>query len=78
MLQITEYWNEMSNEKDSNGWFKVLPTYRIRHRFTINNTLADLKERYQGRKNFTIEKDKIIEDRGRYMRIHSYTEIIEI
>jgi hypothetical protein len=78
MLQITEYWNKMGDKKDSNGWFEVLPEHEVKSRFTVNNTLQDLKERYKGRKNFTIEKDRIIEDKGRYYGIHSYVEIVEI
>lgn len=80
MVEVTEYWEKVSRtEKDRFGHFVVIKgEYDVRSRHTVNNTLAELKNRYRFRQKFEIQNDRIIEDNGTYFGIHSYTEIKEV
>ncbi len=81
MVEVTEYWEKVSRaEKDRFGHFVVIKgEYEVRSRYMVNNTLAELKNRYRFRPNkFNIEDDRIVENNGTYFGIHSYTEIKEV
>ena len=69
-----------ATEKDRFGCFAVIKgEYYVRSRRTIENTLAELKNRYRFfPKKLEIQNDRVIENNGTYFGIHSYTEIKEV
>ena len=75
MIQVTEYWNKIIDDKSAPFGTKVLSEYEIYRQYTMDSDFELLKKRWKNNSKMTIEADKITEDKGKYYGIHSYVVI---
>jgi hypothetical protein len=75
MVEITEYWNKLTDDPSAPFGKRVLPEYEIHRKYTMQSDFSELKTRWKDNPRMKILQDKIVEDTGKYYGIHSYIEI---